>query len=154
MQTHSKFEITSGLQNFDNFASKLVLSYQVCIYLILLSEQTSFHFSINRQFYFLELQLINFREATVLLSFVFKDSQQQPCLLRNMIIECQVRSDLSLQGARANQIAISSVCRLFHFSARYFNKNNKTINQSDLRNNAQHVIKQHNGTQKASKILN
>ena len=31
--------------------------------------------------------------------------------------------------------------RYFTFSARYFNKNSKTTNQSDLRNNAQHVIK-------------
>ena len=80
--------------------------------------------------------MINSREATVLLSFVFKDSQQQHCLLRNMIIECHFRSDLSLPGARANQIAISNFCPLFHFSARYFNKNSKTTNQSDLRNNA------------------
>ena len=49
---------------------------------------------------------MNSREATVLLSFVFKDSQQQHCLLRNIIIECHVQSDLSLPGARANQIAI------------------------------------------------
>ena len=56
----------------------------------------------------------------MLLSFVFKDSQQQHCLLRNMIIECHARSDLSLTGATANQIAISSFCPLFHFSARYF----------------------------------
>ena len=64
--------------------------------------------------------MINSREATVLLSFVFKDSQQQHCLLRNMMIKCHVRSDLSLPDARANQIAISSFCPLFHFSARYF----------------------------------
>ena len=76
----------------------------------------------------------------MLLSFVFKESQQQHCLLRNMIIKCHVRSNLSLPGARANQIAISSFCPLFHFFARYFNKNRKTTNQSDLRNNAQHVI--------------
>ena len=83
----------------------------------------------------------------MLSSFVFKDSQQQHCLLPNMIIECHVRSDLSLPGARANQIAISSFCPLFHFSARYFtffaryfNKNSKTIGQSDFRNNAWHVI--------------
>ena len=56
----------------------------------------------------------------MLLSFVFKDSQQQHCLLCNMIIECHVRSDLSLPGARENQIAISSFCPLFHFSAHYF----------------------------------
>ena len=56
----------------------------------------------------------------MLLSFVFKDSQQQHCLLQNIIIEYHVRSDLSLPGARANQIAISSFCPLFHFSARYF----------------------------------
>ena len=56
----------------------------------------------------------------MLLSFVFKDSQPQHCLLLNMIIECRVRSDLSLPGARANQIAISGFCPLFHFSARYF----------------------------------
>ena len=77
----------------------------------------------------------------MLLSFVFKDSQQQHCLLRNMIIECHVQSDLSLPDARANQIAISSFCPLFHFFARYFNKNSKTTNQSDLRNNEQHVIR-------------
>ena len=70
-----------------------------------------------------------------------------------MIIDCHVRSDLSLPSARANQIAISSFCPppppplfhlfcpLFHFCARYFNKDSKTTNQSDLRNNAQHVIK-------------
>ena len=76
----------------------------------------------------------------MLLSFVFKDSRQQHCLLRNMIIECHVRSNLSLLGARANQIAISSFCPLFHFFTRYFNNNSKATNQSDLRNNAQHVI--------------
>ena len=77
----------------------------------------------------------------MLLSFVFKDSQQQYCLLRNMIIECHVRSNLSLPGARANQIAISSFCLLFHFlPAISIDKNSKTTNQSDLRNNAQHVI--------------
>ena len=64
------------------------------------------------------------------------------------LIECHVRSDLSLPSARANQIAISSfcplfhlLCPLFHFCARYFNKNSKATNQSDLRNIAQHVIK-------------
>ena len=72
----------------------------------------------------------------MLLSFVFKDSQQQHCLLRNVIIECHVRSDLPLQGARANQIAISSFCPLFHFFVHCFNKNSKATNQSDLRNNA------------------
>ena len=124
MQTHSKFEITSELRNSDHFNKffqhqSKQFHISLCIYLILLSEPTSFHFLIGRQFYFLELQLINSREAT-LLSFVFKDSQQQHCLLRNMIIECHVRSNLSLPGARANQIAISSFCPLFHFSARYF----------------------------------
>ena len=58
-----------------------------------------------------------------------------------MIIECHVRSDLPLPSARANQIAISSFCPLLHFFVRYFNKNSKTTNQSDLRNNAQHIIK-------------
>ena len=72
----------------------------------------------------------------MLLSFVVKDSQQQHCLLRNIIIECYVQSDLSLPSARTNQVAISSFCPLFHFSARYFNKNSKTTDQSDLRNNA------------------
>ena len=72
----------------------------------------------------------------MLLSFVFKDSQQQHRLLRNMIIECHVRSDLSSPGARDSQIAISSFCPLFHFFAQYFNKNSKATNQSDLRNNA------------------
>ena len=76
--------------------------------------------AIGRQFYFFELRLINAREAAVILSIVFKDSQQQHCLLRNMIIECHVRSNLSLPGASANQTAISSLCPLFHFSARYF----------------------------------
>ena len=37
--------------------------------------------------------------------------------------------------------AVSLFCPLFHFFARYFNKNSKTTNQSDLRNNAQHVIR-------------
>ena len=77
----------------------------------------------------------------MLLSFVFKDSQQQQCFLRNMIIECHVRTDLSLPGARANQIAISLFCPLFHLFALHFNKNSKATNQSDLRNNAEHVIK-------------
>ena len=64
----------------------------------------------------------------MLLLFVFKDSQQQHCLLRNMIIECHVRSDLSLPGATANQVAISSFCSLFHFFAHYFTKNSNTTN--------------------------
>ena len=96
----------------------------------------------------------------MLTSFVFKDSQQPHCLLRNMIIEYHVRSNLSLAGARANRIvisrfcplfrffaryftfllAISLFCSLFHFFARYFNKNSKTTNQSDLRDNTKHVI--------------
>ena len=114
------------LQNFLSFqlilsASKLEVNYQ-SLYLLNFVVRTNFisSFLIGRQFYSLELLLINSREATVLLSFVFKDSQQQHCLLRNMIIECHVRSDLSLPGARTNQIAISSFCPLFHFSARYF----------------------------------
>ena len=37
--------------------------------------------------------------------------------------------------------AISLFCPLFHFFACYFKKNSKLTNQSDLRNNAQHVIK-------------
>ena len=37
--------------------------------------------------------------------------------------------------------AISLFCLLFHFFAHYFNKNSKTTSQSDLRNNAWHVIK-------------
>ena len=135
--------------SFNSFSIK-VSSFisSLCIYLILSSEPTSFQFLIGRQFFFLELQLINSREATVLLSFVFKDSQQQHYLLPNMIMECHVRSDLSLPSARANQIDISSFCLLFHlfcplfhYCAGYFNKNSKTANQSDLRNNAQHVIK-------------
>ena len=119
----------------------------VCIYLILSSEPTSFHFLINRQFYFLELQLINSREATVLLSFVFKDSLQQHCLLRNMIIECHVRPKFVIARRKSQSNcyfkflpAISLFCPLSHFFARCFNKNSKATNQSDLRNNAQHVI--------------
>ena len=56
----------------------------------------------------------------MLLSFVFKDSQQQHCLLENMIIECHVRSELSLPDARADQPAVSSFCPLFHFSVPHF----------------------------------
>ena len=56
----------------------------------------------------------------MLLSLVFKDSQQQHCLLLNIVIECHGRSDLSLPSARTNQIAISSFYPLFHFSARHF----------------------------------
>ena len=65
----------------------------------------------------------------MLLSFVFKDFQQQHCLLQNMIIECHVRSDLSHPAQEPIKL-------LFHFFARYFNKNSKATNQSDLRNNA------------------
>ena len=39
----------------------------------------------------------------MLSSFVFKDSQQQHCLLRNTIIECHVPSDLSLPGAARSE---------------------------------------------------
>ena len=142
MQTHSKFEITSELQNFSFqlilSASKLVVSYQSS-YLLNFVVRPNFisSFLIGRQFYFLELQLINSREATVLLSFAFKDGQQQHCLLRNMIIECHVRSDL--RKSQSNCYfkflpAISLFCPLFDFFARYFNKNSKATNQSDLRN--------------------
>ena len=78
----------------------------------------------------------------MLLSFVFKDFQQQHCLLRNMIIECHVQSDLSRPAQEPIKLlfqvlpAISLFCPLFHFFARYFNKNSKATNQSDLRNNA------------------
>ena len=85
----------------------------------------------------------------MLLSFVFKDSQQQHCLLRNMVIECHVRSDLSCPAQEPIKLlfqvfaryftflpAISLFCPLFHFFARYFNKNSKVTNQSDSRNNA------------------
>ena len=65
----------------------------------------------------------------MLLSFVFKNSQQQHCLLRNTIIGCHVRSDLSMPGARANEF-------LFQVFAHYFSKNSNTTNQSDLRNKA------------------
>ena len=132
MQTHSKFEITSELQNSYHFNS---FSIKVSSFMYLLNFVVRTNFISFLQFYFLELQLINSREATVL-SFVFKDSQQQHCSLRNMIIECHDRSDLSQPGARANQIAISSFCPLFHFTARYFNENSKETNQSDFRNNA------------------
>ena len=78
----------------------------------------------------------------MLLSFVFKNNLQQHCLLRSTIIGCHVRSDLSMLSARANDIVISSFfptislfCPLFHFSARYFNKNSKATSQSDLGNN-------------------
>ena len=54
-----------------------------------------------------------------------------------MIIECHVRSDLSLPGVRPIKV-------LFQVFARYFNKNSKTTNQSDLRNNAKHVINGYN----------
>ena len=57
----------------------------------------------------------------MLLSFVFKDSQQQHCLLRNMIIKYHVRSDLSLPGAEPIKL-------LFQVFARYFNKKSKTTN--------------------------
>ena len=85
----------------------------------------------------------------MLLSFVFKDFQQQHCLLRNMIIECHVRSDLSRPAQEPIKLlfqvfaryftflpAISLFCPLFHFFAHYFNNNSKATNQSDLRNNA------------------
>ena len=65
----------------------------------------------------------------MLLSFVFKDSQQQHCLLRNMVIECHVPSDLSC-------LAQEPIKLLFQVFARYFNKNSKATNQSDSRNNA------------------
>ena len=74
----------------------------------------------------------------MLLSFVFKDSQQQHCLLRNMIIECHVRSDLSLPAQEPIKLLFQVFARYFTFLpaislfARYFNKNSKTINQSDL----------------------
>ena len=66
----------------------------------------------------------------MLLSFVFKDFQQQHehCLLRNMIIECHVRSDLSRPAQEPIKLlfqvfdryftflpAISLFCPLFHF---------------------------------------
>ena len=103
----------------NSFRIKVSSFISVFIYLILLSQPTSFHYLIGRQFYFLALLVINSKEATVLLSFVFKNSQEQHCLLRNTIIKCGVRSTLSLPGTRANQIAVSSFCPLFHFSARY-----------------------------------
>ena len=79
----------------------------------------------------------------MLLSFVFKDSQQEHCLLRNMIIECHLRSDLSLQ--EPIKLLFEVFARYFTFLlaislfAPYFNKNSKTINQSDFRKNAQYV---------------
>ena len=64
----------------------------------------------------------------MLLSFVFRDFQQQHCLLLNMTIECHVRSDLSRQA----QEPIKLLLQVF---ARYFNKNSKATNQSDFNNN-------------------
>ena len=125
-----------GTAKFRSFQLILSASYQYLYLLKFVVRTNLISFLIGRQLHFLERQLINSREVTVLLSFVFKDSQQKHCLLRNMIIECHVRSDLSLPGVRANQTAISSFCPLFHLSARYFNKNSKATNQSDLRNNA------------------
>ena len=75
-------------------------------------------------------------------SFVFRDFQQQHCLLRNMIIECHVRSDLSRQAQEPIKLLFQVFARYFTFLpaislfARYFNKNSKATNQSDLRNNA------------------
>ena len=51
----------------------------------------------------------------MLSSFVFKDSQQQHYLLRNMIIERHVRSDLSLPDARANQLLFQDFALYFTF---------------------------------------
>ena len=99
--------------------------------------------ALDNRFYvrFMQLEIGLLQRGYRVIIIVFKNSQQQHCLLRNTIIGCHVRSDLSMPGARANEIAISSFCPLFHFSARCFNKNSKTTNQSDLRNNAWHVIK-------------
>ena len=78
----------------------------------------------------------------MLLSFVFKDSQQQQCLIRNMIIECHVRSDLHCPAQEPFKLLFQVFARFFTFLpaislfARYFSKNSKTTNQSDLRNNA------------------
>ena len=56
-------------------------------------------------------------------------------------VKCHVLSDLSLPGERASQIAISSFCLLFHFSARYFTfLPTRQLTNRDLRNNAKHVI--------------
>ena len=98
--------------------------------------QNQLHFLIGRQFYFLELQLINSKEATVHYATVICLPGQSAATfwLRKMIIECHIRSDLSLPGARAIQKL------LFQVFAGYFNKNSKTTDQSDLRNNAYHAI--------------
>ena len=49
----------------------------------------------------------------MLLSLIFKDSQQQHCLVRNMVIECYVRSDLSCPAQEPIKL-------LFQVFARYF----------------------------------
>ena len=94
-------------------SSKLVVPYQ-SLYLLNLVVRTIFITFFNWQtILFSCAQVINSREATVLLSFVFKDFQQQHCLLRNMIIECHARSDLS-------RLAQEPIKLLFQVFARYF----------------------------------
>ena len=51
----------------------------------------------------------------MLLSFDFKDFQQQHCLLRNMIIECHVRSDLSRPAQEPIKLLFQVFARNFTF---------------------------------------
>ena len=79
----------------------------------------------------------------MLLSFVFKDSQQQHCLImkHDHRMSRSIRFIIARRKSQSNCYfkflpAILLFCPLFHFFARYFNKNSKAANQSDLRNNA------------------
>ena len=83
---------------------------------LLLSEPILFHFKMRQQANFLELQIINFIEANLLLLFFVNKCQRQHCLLLSMIIYRVSRS------------------------IRFFKKDNKSADQPDLRNNAQPVI--------------
>ena len=51
----------------------------------------------------------------MLLSFVFKDSQQQHCLFRNMVIECHVQSDLSCPAQEPIKLPFQVFARYFTF---------------------------------------
>ena len=79
----------------------------------------------------------------MLLSFVFKDSQQQQLFAskHDHQMSRSIRFVIARRKSQSNCYfkflpAISLFCPLFHFFARYFNKNSKATNQSELRNNA------------------
>ena len=138
----------SGTTKFLSFqlilsASKLVVSYQ-SLYLLNFVVITNFIPFFNWQTISFSwasankfqrgycVIIICFQEQSATTLFASKHDHRMSLSIRFVIARCKSQSNCYFNFLPA----ISLSCPLFHFFARYFNKNSKTSSQSDLRNNA------------------